>query len=383
MKKVGLVMTPVDFGGAEKVSLFLLKYINRKIFDVLPIVLVRPWEDENVFIEKLKSLDYQYCTIPVALYTRSKRKDPLRIIRCSKILWSIAKDKDIDLLHTNGYFADIIGLPLSKVLGIPIISTCHGFITNDIKLGMYSFLDKKALLFADKIIAVSEAIKRELLQVGIKETLIEVIQNCVETKNDLIVNLKSRNIIRSRLNCSEKEMIVGYTGRLSEEKGIKYLIDAITFLQEANVLIRLLLIGDGSQRVQLERYVEEKSLCGKVIFTGFQRCVENWLPALDVFVLPSLTEGTPMALLEAMAYGLPVVASKVGGVPDIIKSGTTGILVRPGNAQEIADAICMLYKDEELKLKLGKEARLTVQAQYSVENWIKRIEDEYLRVAAS
>ena len=123
------------------------------------------------------------------------------------------------------------------------------------------------------------------------------------------------------LNLIENEIVVGYVGRLSEEKGLRFLIEAIALLNEANIPSRLLLIGEGALRSQLERYTEEKYLKKQILFTGFQNQIDKWLPAIDVFVLPSMTEGTTIALLEAMAHGLPAVASSVGGIPSIIRSG--------------------------------------------------------------
>jgi glycosyltransferase involved in cell wall biosynthesis len=378
--RIGLVLTPLDFGGAEKVSLTLLKNINRNEFNIIPIVLNRPWEQENVFQEELKKEDYEYVTIPVAMYRSSEKRDYFRVLRCIKILWSIVKRERFDLIHTNGYFADIISIPVARILGIPIISTCHGFITNDVKLHIYSFLDRKALLFANKIIAVSDEIKNGLVKVGINKSIIKVVQNSVDTYNDPVLSNCNRKQIRTMLNLIENEIVVGYVGRLSEEKGLRFLIEAIALLNEANIPSRLLLIGEGALRSQLERYTEEKYLKKQILFTGFQNQIDKWLPAIDVFVLPSMTEGTPIALLEAMAHGLPAVASSVGGIPSIIRSGQNGILTQPGNPNEIAKAICDLYKNEHLRLNLGNAAKITIREKFNVTDWARTIESEYFKL---
>jgi len=362
------------------VSLTLLKNINRNEFNIIPIVLNRPWEQENVFQEELKKEDYEYVTIPVAMYRSSEKRDYFRVLRCIKILWSIVKRERFDLIHTNGYFADIISIPVARILGIPIISTCHGFITNDVKLHIYSFLDRKALLFANKIIAVSDEIKNGLVKVGINKSIIKVVQNSVDTYNDPVLSNCNRKQIRTMLNLIENEIVVGYVGRLSEEKGLRFLIEAIALLNEANIPSRLLLIGEGALRSQLERYTEEKYLKKQILFTGFQNQIDKWLPAIDVFVLPSMTEGTPIALLEAMAHGLPAVASSVGGIPSIIRSGQNGILTQPGNPNEIAKAICDLYKNEHLRLNLGNAAKITIREKFNVTDWARTIESEYFKL---
>ena len=383
MRKIAYILTPVEYGGSEKVNLVFLKNVNRERYDVHPIILIRPWENDNTFVKALNDMGYASRVIPVAKRPVSEGRDYFRVLRCLYILHGILSEEKFDIVHTHGYFADIIGSVTSHLHNIPHIATCHGFISNDINLEIYSKLDKLSLRFCDRIIAVSDQIRKELLGDGIRESNIITIANAVENSlsEDEISALRIEK--RRQLSVSEDDIIIGYVGRLSREKGIEYLIKAGAILKEKNKSFKIWIIGDGKERKELEKVSSKMMLQDFILFTGFLSDVERWFPAMDVFVLPSLTEGTPMALLEAMSHGLPVIASKVGGVPDIIKSGANGLLVRPGNAHEIADAICMLYEDENLRLKLGREARVTAQIQYGVNQWIKKIEDEYLRVVAS
>jgi len=380
MIKIGLVLTPVEFGGAERVCLNLLKRINREMFNVVPIVLVRPWEHKNLFQKELENEMYEYLTIPVALYERRVKKDWFRVIRCFKLLWAIMRDQSFDIIHTNGYFADIIGIPAARMMGIPSISTCHGFITNDMKLKLYCFLDRMVLLFANKIIAVSDDIKDNLAKIGIKKSKIRVILNSVESNSDRSALKFSRMQIPSNLDLQDEDLVLGYVGRLSEEKGTKFLTEAVSSLDQAKVPVKLLLIGDGHQKRELERLVQEKGLNRKVLFVGFQDRIEVWLKMLDVFVLPSLSEGTPMALLEAMAQGLPVVASNVGGIPSIIRSGYNGILTEPANQRQLVDAISMIYQNSQFRASLGVSAKKTVRERFNAAIWVKEIESLYLSI---
>lgn len=380
MIKIGLVLTPVEFGGAERVCLNLLKRINREMFNVVPIVLVRPWEHKNLFQKELENEMYEYLTIPVALYEKHVKKDWFRVIRCFKLIWTIMRDQSFDIIHTNGYFADIIGIPAARMMGIPSISTCHGFITNDMKLKLYCFLDRMVLLFANKIIAVSDDIKDNLAKIGIKKSKIRVILNSVESNSDRSALKFSRMQIPSNLDLQDEDLVLGYVGRLSEEKGTKFLIEAVSSLDQAKVPVKLLLIGDGHQKRELERLVQEKGLNRKVLFVGFQDRIEVWLKMLDVFVLPSLSEGTPMALLEAMAQGLPVVASNVGGIPSIIRSGYNGILTEPANQRKLVDAISMIYQNSQFRASLGVSAKKTVRERFNAAIWVKEIESLYLSI---
>ena len=126
----------------------------------------------------------------------------------------------------------------------------------------------------------------------------------------------------------------------------------------------------------------KKKLESKVFFTGFQKDVDEWIEALDIFILPSLTEGTPMSLLEAMAKGVPVVASAVGGVPHVIESMKNGILVAPGNAKEIKNAVYFLFNNYDERKRLSAAGRDIINKRYCLKDWVEKIEYEYICLAA-
>jgi glycosyltransferase involved in cell wall biosynthesis len=357
-----------------------LRNVDRRIFDVHPILLLRPWEKKNVFIEKLKTENYPLYKVPVAIKPRTEGRDYFRVIRCYRMIHSILKKGFFDLIHTHGYFADIIGIPAAKRLGIPSVSTCHGFISNDLNLNVYNKLDRFALRFANKIIAVSDDVKLNLIRGGIRESEISVIQNAVNGNDCDEIHAQDRQTERRPLRVAKREFVIGYVGRLSEEKGIKYLIEASSLLKEADVPIKTVIVGEGPSRRDLEALVRERKLEEKVFFAGFQAEVESWLRSFDVFILPSLTEGTPMALLEAMACGIPAVASAVGGVPQVIDSRKNGILVSPGKPEEIKNAVHLLYKDEALRTDISAAAQDTIKAEYNVNDWISRLETVYLNM---
>lgn len=374
MIRVAYILTPITFGGAEKVSLNFLRIVDRNRFDIKPILLVRPWEPEPYFTSEIHRLGYAYYTVPVALKTGG---DPLRVLRVACRLYSILKQGNFDLVHTHGYFADICCLPIAKLLGLPSISTCHGFIPNDWKLKIYNLLDTFALRLCKTVIAVSEGIKDELISSGIQGSRIVVIPNAVEVhygEDKLRIRRQDK---RHFLDISPEEFIVGYMGRLSEEKGLILLVEAVAGLRDAAVPVKLLIVGDGSERTALEQLVRAKALENAVIFAGFQADIENWLSAFDVFVLPSLTEGTPMALLEAMAAGVPVIATAVGGVPMVITDGIDGLLVPSGNVEAISEKILCLKDDLELQRRLGRAGFDTVTCNYGTNSWCRAIEGLY------
>jgi glycosyltransferase involved in cell wall biosynthesis len=227
---------------------------------------------------------------------------------------------------------------------------------------------------------VSDGIRDELIIRGIQDSRIRVIPNAVAPHCGTEEMLTYRLEKRRSLNIALQEYVVGYTGRLSEEKGLIYLVGAVANLRDAAVPVKLLIVGDGPERLALEQLVRDRGLENLVIFAGFQTDVEKWLPVLDVFILPSLTEGTPMALLEAMAASVPVIATAVGGVPKVITDGVDGLLVPSGNVGAISEKILCLKDDSELQRRLGRAGFDTVTCKYAINSWCQAIEGLYCRV---
>jgi glycosyltransferase involved in cell wall biosynthesis len=366
--------TVTDFGGAERVVLSLIKNINRDRFELVPVLFTRARLLDNIFFKELRGIGKKYFTI----FTDNHKIKYLNPLANFFEAYSVLRKNNFDLVHTHGYRCDVLGIIMAKLTGLPVVSTCHGFISNDLNLKFYNTVDRFLLRYADRVMAVSEGIKTDLLSNGIKESRTTLIQNAVEQNGNKEQLTQNRRAKRRLFNIEEKEFVIGYIGRLSEEKGIKYLLEAHTLLTKEGAPIKMLIIGDGSQRKELEKSAKKSGNGGSVIFAGFQNDVEDWLPAMDVFVLPSLTEGTPMSLLEAMAGGIPVVASSVGGVPQVIESGKNGILVSPGKSEEIKKAVLALYSNETLRKSLASEAEKSIKLRYDVRQWIAKVETEYL-----
>lgn len=373
---VAYLLTPIEFGGAEKVSINFLKSVNRDKFNILPVVLIRPWENDNFFIRFLKSEGYVYYKVPVALKSPGEGNDYFRVFRCWAMIFSILKNLSCHIVHTNGYFADLIGVSCAKYFKIPCVSTCHGFVPNDKKIQFYGFLDRIALRFCSKIIAVSDDLKRELILSGIKKEKIQVIQNAVAQHYTTDNFLQKKNK-RKEIGVQDGQMVLGYVGRLSEEKGVKYLVEACSVLRDNRIPFRLLLVGEGPEKHNIKELAIRNGILENVYFAGFQNDIESWLAVLDIFVLPSLTEGTPMALLEAMSVKLPVIATAVGGVPKVIENMKNGILVSPANPDQIAAAVTKIFENNELRKQIGSAAAETIATQFNIDQWVEKIESVY------
>ncbi|MCP3178137.1 glycosyltransferase [Desulfuromonas sp. KJ2020] len=371
--KVAYILTPITFGGLEKVSLNFLKQVDREKYRIQPILLIRPWEDETYFANEIRKLGYEYYTVPVAI---TPNGGPLRVPRVAWRLYGILKEGSFDVVHTHGYFADICGLSMAAILGIKRISTCHGFISTDFKLRAYNSLDKWVLRRCEKVIAVSDGIKTELSQAGIQGRSIVTIPNAVAVPA-LSETQEYRHNTRNNLGVSKEDYLLGYVGRLSSEKGGIHLVEAFALLVDSGVRAKLLIVGDGPEKDALIQLCKSKGIDHLVKFTGFLKNVEQLLPILDLFVLPSLTEGTPLALLEAMAAGVPVVATSVGGIPKVIKDDINGSLVPPGNPNALYAKIKWLISHPDHTGRLAKEGMETIRRDYGVDEWCRKIVDCY------
>jgi len=375
--KIAYVATPITFGGSERVNLNFLKNYDRNKFHIVPILFLRPWEPETYFESELKKLDLAYVTIPVA---KSRKLDVFRVMRCFLKLKKLIHGNSYDLIHTHGYLADLLGYLVSKKVKLPIISTCHGFIYDGMKLKLFYNLDIRVLRSFDKIISVSDSLKTDLINKNVPADKISLIENTPEliTTND---RQEMRYKLRKKFSVKSNEILLGYIGRLSEEKGLCYLIESIKSLDDTTHKFKLILIGKGCQDTKLKLLSDKYRISSKVIFAGFQKDIDSWLAAIDIFILPSLTEGTPMVLLEAMSHGVPCIASAVGGVPLLIESGVDGILVQPGNPSEINSAIYSISTDFTKRDNIINNARMKIEKKYNINEWIKKIETEYINLA--
>jgi len=217
---------------------------------------------------------------------------------------------------------------------------------------------------ADRYVTPSERVRRELLAYGYYgPDRIRAIPNGVEIPPD---DPAARGRIRAELGLGAAPVLMA-TSRLHPQKGHRHLLDAFALLRASFPALRLAVVGDGSERQNLEEQARQLGLADSVAFTGFRADVADLLRAADLFVLPSLREGLPNTALEAMAAALPVVATAVDGVPEAVVAGETGLLVPPGNAARLRDAVARLLTEPDLAARMGRAGRERVREHFALE----------------
>jgi glycosyltransferase involved in cell wall biosynthesis len=283
------------------------------------------------------------------------------------------RENEVSIIHAHGYKSNIYGFLTAQVLKKPIVSTCHNWIADDRKTRAYYCLEKTVLRWFDKVIAVSEDIKDELRRKGVSEDNMTLIHNGINIHKYSAVS----KTVRSELHIGEKTKVIGTVARLTAEKGLSYLLQAFKAMLSPFPDSVCVIVGDGPLRTELTRRAVELGIGDKVIFTGKRSDLPQIYSTMDIFVLPSLKEGLPMVILEAMASRKPIIATNVGAVPRAVKNGREGILVNPGNVGELSEAIIALAKDGALSEKLAQNAYRKVVGQFSSETMCSRYVETY------
>jgi glycosyltransferase involved in cell wall biosynthesis len=225
-------------------------------------------------------------------------------------------------------------------------------------------LDRLVLHGMDRVVCVSEGQAAKVRRAGVAPGRVVVIRNAVGRESFQDADPSYRQEMLS-LFAQPPRLLVGGAGRFSPEKGFDQLIAAARGVLEKHPAAGFILFGDGPLREALARQVAKGGLGGRFVFAGFRGDLEKYLPNLDVFVQPSFTEGLPVAVLEAAAAGLPVVATAVGGTPEVVADGQTGFLVPPGRPAALTAKLETLLGDAELRTRMGKHGRRLVEAGFT------------------
>lgn len=269
------------------------------------------------------------------------------IIKVKKVI----QELKIDIVHTHLPRADVIGRTAAWLAKAPVIlTTIHALDQHWERRSriLHAFADRITLRFAAKVISVSLASRRHLSQryQRVADRLVTIYNGIDLQRFDWRINSREA---KCEFGLSGKVPVVGVTARLRPVKGIEYLLIAVKQLVTKDVKVECLIVGDGKSRMDLEAMAVRLGIQDQVVFTGYCEDVGRALAAMDIFVLPSLSEGMPLCLLEAMAMKKPVVATEVGGVPEVIKNGETGVLVPAGDPERLASAITDLLSAPQQK----------------------------------
>ncbi len=256
------------------------------------------------------------------------------------LIWQarrMVKENNISIIQTHGYKANVLGYFLKKLCQKPWIGFAHGYTDENLKVRIYNKLDRFVLRYPDIVVPVSDSIKKLLIDSGVPENKMKIIYNAID-KDEQRPDLSSDEV-RTKFGIKQGERVIGVVGRLSPEKGQGMFLQALKEVINQIPSVKGIIIGDGQEKERLNNFCSENGLKDRAIFTGYQNNIANFYQIMDLLILPSFNEGLPNVLLESMALKIPVVATSVGGVPEVITDGRNGVLVKPGDPESLSQAI--------------------------------------------
>ena len=360
--KILHITTSGNFGGTEKMIYYFIKMSSKNFENVLVIL-----KDEGEFLEKIKKLNVKTYFINI--------KNIFNLSKLFKV-YKIIKTENPDIIHSYLFHSNIIARILGKTAGIKNI-VCGQRNIDKWKNIFHILLDRITSIYCKLIISNTEAGKNRLVK---KEKInpgkIIVIQNGVE--KPFVPKKKETIEWKNKFNIPNNATIISTAASLTKKKGIPYLIKAFELAANEYSDIHLIIAGKGPLECQLKELSKQQKNKDRIHFVGFQNNINFLLSATDIFVLPSLWEGMPNAILEAMSFGIPVIATNVGGTPEIIKDGENGFLIPPENEYAIYEKIKYCLENQEKIKIIGLNAKKETENKFSIEKMVKKLEAAYL-----
>ena len=325
---------------------------------------------ETAFSPILGCIMAQHAELPeVGTIARDLGIEVVPMVQTNKLDWRCIKEMihfhDISIIHCHGYKPSLLSYIAETFSGIRIIVTCHLWNNAILRFKVYAFLESLIMRRSHKVVAVSGAIKDSIIKMGVSPSKVKVIFNGIDMEKwhrDENLDILQ---YKKQLGLKEDTVVLGLFGRLYKQKGHEYLFHALSRIKTKK--IEVICVGDGPLKHELKQLVNRLDIKDTVHFLGFRHDVKSLLQITDLFMMPSLDEGLPMALLEAMAMEKAVVITPVGAIPYVIDDGHDGVFVLPKSANALADAITNLL-DDPTKIKvIGRNAKKKVIQKFSSE----------------
>ena len=352
-----------EWRGGQRQSFFLARQLKQKGYPFLFVV-----QPGSPLHQKAAEAE-----LPIFPLKIRSELDLFAILRLARAM----KRKKCLLAHFHDAHALAVGSRAASLAKVPLRIISRRV---DFPLKKNIFSRRKYKKDVDVIIAISEGVKRVLIQGGVAAERIEVIPSGIDFSP--FEQASSSDFLRREFSFAPDNYLVGIVAHLEDHKGHRYLIQATKILKEMAPKIKIIVVGSGSLRMELDKQVRELGVEDIVFFLGFREDIPQILSSLDLFVLSSYLEGMGSSLLDAMACRLPVVATFVGGIPEVVVHGETGLLVPPRNPSALAEAILKLYYNRALASRLGQRGFEVVHQKFSAEAMADRIIALYERLAA-
>jgi len=309
----------------------------------------------------------------VKINIRTKSEVHPKLWSCIGPLNELIQKEGIDIIHTQTRVTQVLGFFLSRARGVNMVTTCHGFFRP-------RWFRKIFPCWGCAVIAISKPVAEHLkMDFNVPPAKVHLIPNGIDLDRFVKVTGETRSSARQKLNMGDAPLL-GVIARLSDVKGIDVLIRAMPLILKQVLSVKLLVAGQGPEEADLKELTQDLSLTDQVHFKNTIDQTQDLLPAFDVFVMPSLMEGLGLSVMEAQACGIPVVASRVGGLVDLIEDGKSGFLVPVNDPATLADRIIKLIQDPAKAKMMADQARSNIEKCFTAELMLKqtlRIYEQY------
>lgn len=382
--RVKLVQFVAGFnsGGTERQFTNLAVGLDPERFDVRFGCLRRTGQ----LIEELQARE-----IPVAEYPVRSFYHPRAVVEQLRFAQDLRRQR-VDIVHAYNFYGNVFAVPAARLAGVPVV------LASIRDMGVYLNAAQRraqrwACRMADKVLVNADAIRRWLVQDGYDADKIVVIPNGIDLAR--FDRARAPGRVREQLGIAAATPIVLLVSRLVPRKGIEHFLEAAARVSRQVPDVRFVIVGEAGAaeatpagvppddyRARLEQYAACVGVSDKVLFTGLRHDIPELMAEAAVSVLPSLSEGLSNVLLESLAMSAPVVATRVGGAPEVVEDGSTGLLVPPGAPSELARAIVSLVRQPELAARMGRSGRDLIADRFSMARMVTHTEREYLSLLA-
>ena len=360
-RKILHILAPGEVGGLESVVRALASGQQARGHAVAVAAIVDREAPEHPWIiaARAEGIPVHVCPVAPRAYHRERAE-------VARLCGSLGPE----VVHTHGYRPDVLAGGVARRLGHATVTTVHGFTGGGVRNRLYEWLQVRAFRRFDAVVAVSRPLRDQLAAAGVPGEALHVIPNAYQGSLPLL----GRAAARSALGLPREGYRLGWVGRLSQEKGVDVLIDALALARD--LPLELSILGTGRESEALAARARAAGVGDRIRWHGTVPDAGRLFSAFDCFVLSSRTEGTPIVLFEAIAAGVPVIATAVGGVPDVV-SGDEALLVGPSDAAALAGAIRAAHADPEAGAARARAARRRLDADFGVAEWLARYDAAY------
>lgn len=367
------VIHTMAYGGVETAVLNWLRSLDRSQFEVHLVCFANPGETEKPFVEAAERLGFEVGKIPW------NRRKP--VWRAARLLAQMVRERQVDIVHAHNCYADLVTVVAARMAPVKTITTAYVWFDFDWKRNLLQWIDAQAMRWFDRVTAHCENTRDETLKRGFRAEDISTLICGFETHR-LELEPQRRRQLRAEQGARDEDTVLINVARFYPEKAHVFLLESFALLLEQRPDTWLWLAGVGPLEDEIREAVERLRIAHRVRLLGFVVNLPELLALADIQVHPAHIEGVPLAICEGMAAGLPIVASQVGGLPEILDHGRNGVLV-PGLQQaQFAAAVQGLMDEPQRARDYGARARHFIENDYSLRTAVRRVEATYRELAA-